>query len=136
MRQNSCWSACTASSERKGFLSQRVVGAACRRNGRIGVPTRPGLDAGIEVHRALLPAVADQSDARHVDRYVQEEIPAPEYRIEDSAEVFAGQALLDEFDTVARSLLGTDVFRGHDRDALGRDADVPQDERQYALANA
>jgi len=28
------------------------------------------------------------------------------------------------------------VLRGHDREALGRNADVPQDQRQHALADA
>ncbi len=71
-----------------------------------------------------------------LDRHVDQEVAAAEQRIQHAAVVLARQALLDELDAVLRSLLAARVLRRDDGDALGRDADVPQDERQHALADA
>src|SRR5207302_10181484 len=56
--------------------------------------------------------------------------------IEHAAVVLAREPLLDELDAVPGGLLVPLVLRGHDREALGRNADVPQDQRQHALADA
>ena len=98
-----------AGAQPQRFLAHRVVGALGGRDGRVGVAAGPGLDAGIEVHRALFPAVADQGDARDVDRDIQQEVAAPEQRIEHAAEILARQRLLDELDAVARRLFAPDV---------------------------
>src|SRR4029077_20103796 len=53
-----------------------------------------------------------------------------------AAEVLARQALLDELDAVLGGLFLALVLRGHDGDPLGRNAYVPQDEREHPLADA
>src|SRR5438874_11187557 len=73
---------------------------------------------------------------QRLGRGVDEEIPAPQQRIEHAAVVLAREPLLDELDAVPGGLLVPLVLRGHDREALGRNADVPQDQRQHALADA
>ena len=62
--------------------------------------------------------------------------PRPSSGLSIAAEVLASQALLDEADAVAGGLGTALVLGGHDGDALGSDADVPQDQRQHALADA
>ena len=122
--------------QRQRLLAQRVVGAPRRREGRVGVAARPGLDAGVEVERALLPAELDQRDRRDVDRQVEQEVAAADQRVEHVAEVLARQRVLDEADAVFRRDLGAGIVGGDDRDLVGLDADVPQDQRQHALADA
>ncbi len=122
--------------QRQRLLAQRVIGAAGGGDGRVGVAARPGLEAGVQVHRAFFPAQLDERDARHLDRDVDQEIPASQQRIEHAAKVLACEPLLDELDAVLGGLLVSLVLRGHDGEALGRNADVPQDQRQYTLADA
>jgi hypothetical protein len=122
--------------QRQRLLAQCVVGALGHRYGRIGIAAGPGLDAGVEVHRAFVPAVADQGDARDVDRNVEHEVAATDQRIERAAEILARQALLDELDAKARRFLVADVVGADDADALGAQAQMPQDQRQHPLADA
>ena len=67
-----------AGAQRERLLAQRIVGALAGRHGRVGVAAGPRLDAGVEVHRALLPAQLDQRDARDVDRHIEQEVAAPD----------------------------------------------------------
>ena len=94
--------------QRERLFAQRVVRTLRRRQGRVGVAAGPRLDAGVEIERALLVAELDQRDARHVDRQVEQEIAAPDQRVEHAPVVLAGQRLLDEADAV----LGRDLRAG------------------------
>jgi hypothetical protein len=118
------------------LLAQRVVRALRRRYGRVGVPAGPRLDAGVEIQRVLVPAELDQRDARHVDRQVEQEIAAPDQRVEHALVILPRQRLLDEAHAVFRRFLRARVVCGDDRDAVGRDTDVTQDERQDSLPDA
>ena len=122
--------------QRQRLLAQRVVGALGVRNGGVGVAARPRLDAGVEVHRALRPAELDQRDRRHVHRHVEHEVAAADVRIELAAIVVARQRHLHDLDAVLLGLLLAAIVGRDDGDALFRDADVAQDERQRALADA
>jgi hypothetical protein len=118
------------------LLAQRIIGALGRRNGRIGVATGPRLDAGVEVHGAFFPAVSDQRDARDIDRHVEQKVSTTDQRIERAAQILARESLLDEFDAKARRFLLADLVGADDTDTLGGQAEVAQDQRQYALADA
>ena len=125
-----------ARAQRERLLAQNVIGAAAGRHRGIGVAPRPRLDAGVEVHRTFLPAQLDQRQARDLHGNVDQEIAAPEQRIEHAAEVLARQTLLDQPDAVGARLLAALVLRGDDGEALGRNTDVTQHQRQDALADA
>ena len=119
------------------FLAQRVVGASAGGDVRVGVAARPGLDAGVEVQRTLLMAQLDERDARHVYGQVKHEVAAADQRLEHVPVVLARERVVDELDAVLRRLVASRVIRGDDRDAVrGQPADVAQDQRQYALADA
>ena len=118
------------------FLAQGVVGALGHRRARIGIATGPGLDAGVQVHGALFPAVLDERQAGDVDRNIEEEVTAAEQRLEDAAVVLAHQRFTDEFHAEFLRFLRARVLRGHDSDAFGLDADVAQDQRQDTLPDA
>ncbi len=122
--------------QRQGFLAQRVVGSPGGGYRRIGVAAGPRLYTGVDVHRTLFPAQLDESDARDLDRDVHQKIPAPEQRIQDAAEVLTGEGLLDDLDSQILGFLKAALVSRHDGDAVRSDTDVPEDERQDALANA
>src|SRR6185437_7352838 len=113
-----------ARTQSQRFLPQSIVGAASGGDSGVGITARPGLDARVEVHRALLPAELDERDAGDLDRNVDQEVAAPEQRIEDPAVVLASEPLLDEADAVAGSLGVAAILRCDDGDAIGRYADV------------
>ena len=136
MGQHGSGRAHTARAQPERLLANGVVGALRRRQGRVDIAARPGFDAGVEKHRAFFPAVADQRDARDVHRDIQQQVAAPEQRIEHAAETLAGERLLDELDPVAGRLLASDIIGSDDCHTLGTDADMPQDQRQHTLANA
>ncbi len=136
VREHSRRSAGVARAQRQDFLAERIVGAAARRHRRIGVAARPRLDAGVQVHRAFFPAQLDERDARHLDRHVDEKVSPPQQGVQDAAEILAGQRLLDELDAQLLCLLHAALVRGHDRDAVWRNANVPEDQGQDSLADA
>ena len=93
-----------AGTQRQGLLAQRIVGPARSAQRGVGVATGPGLNAGVQVHRALFPAEADQGDARDIDRDIQQEIAAADQRRQDATEVVTGQGFDDALDTEMLSL--------------------------------
>ena len=68
-----------------------VVAALLDRGVRVGVASRPGLDAGVQIHRAVLRASRDERDARDVHRDIEQEIARAEQRLERASVVLAGQ---------------------------------------------
>ena len=122
--------------QRQRLFAQRVVGALGVRNGGVGVAARPRLDAGVEVHRALGPAELDQRDRRHIDRHVEHEVTTADVLIELAAEIVARQRQHHEFHAIGFGDFPAAIVTGDDRDALFRDADMAQNQRQRALADA
>ncbi len=118
------------------LLAQGVVRAPRGRYPRVGVPAGPRLDAGVEIHRALLPAELDQRDRRHVDRDIEQEVAATEHRIEDAADILARQRLTHELDAEVIRACAPLVIGGDDADAILRDSDVAQDQWQDTLTDA
>ena len=119
------------------FRAARSWSAAQRRQRRIGVAARPGLDAGVEVHEHVLAlAPFDQRDARHFDRDVEQEIAVAQQRIEDALVIAARQRFEMEGDAVRHGLFMAAFLGGDDGDLIGADADVTQQQRQHALADA
>ena len=136
VRQHRGWRTGKLDPEGKGFLAHGIVRPLRRRHRRVRVPAEPRFDAGIEIQRALLRAQLHQRDARDVHRQIQQEVAATDQRIEDALVVVARDRLLDEAHAELGSLSAAGVLGRHDRDAFGRNADVPQDQRQDSLADA
>ncbi len=118
------------------LLPHCIVRAPTRGHRGVGVAPRPRLDTGVDVHRTLFPAQLDQSDARDLDGHIDEKVAAPEQRVEHPAEILARERLPDDLDAQILGLLKAALMGRQDRDALGGDADVPQEQRQHALTDA
>ena len=117
-------------------LAQRIVGAQRHRQAGVGIAARPGLDAGVDIEGALLLAELDQGRRGDLDRQVDHEVALGHSLLERLAEVVARQALPDEGDAELLQLLQAAAVLGRDdRDLLGLDVDVPEDQRQHALAD-
>src|SRR5262249_49956756 len=107
--------------------------AARSRNGWVSVASGPRLDARVEIHRASFPAELDERNAGDLDRHIQNEVSTPHQRRQNPPKVLSRQRLLVELDAVLLGFLPTSVGRCDDRDALGCNADMPQEERQDTL---
>jgi hypothetical protein len=78
----------------------------------------------------------NQRDARHVDGQVQEEVAGIQEGCENLPVIVPRQRGLDEFDPELFSFAPPAVFRGDDGDAIGRSANVTQDQWQDTLSDA
>src|SRR4051812_19498804 len=78
----------------------------------------------------------DDRDAADVDRKVEDEIIHADKRLEHLAVVLLGERRLVEGDTVLGGFLAAASVRGHDRDPVGRDAQMAQDQWQDSLTDA
>ena len=125
-----------ALAQRERGLAQRVVRAARGGKTGIGIAPRPRLDAGVEIQRAALAAEADEIDGRHIDRHVDDKIALAHHRGEHRAEVILLDRLLDEAHAEMLQDMRAALIRRDHGDAARVGADVAQDERQHALADA
>ena len=126
----------SALAQRERVLAQGVVRAARGGKAGIGVAPRPRFDAGVEIERAALAAEADEIDGRHIDRHVDDEIALAHQRAEHRAEVVLLDRLLDEAHAEMLKDMRAALIRCDHGDAARVGADVAQDERQHALADA
>jgi hypothetical protein len=124
-----------AVAKRERRLAQRVVRALRERFGLVGVAARPGLDAGIDVERAELAAEADDVDRRDLDRHVHDEPAAREERRELAAQVLPRERRLHEAHTLELGQPPVAVVRSEHDQLVARRTDVPEDQRQHALAD-
>ena len=121
---------------RQRAFPQRIVGTLRRRQGRVGIATFPGLDAGIEIQRALRLAQFRQGNGGNIDRQVEQEISVTQQRPQNLPVIFPRQGPHDMRNAEFGSDLGTTGIAGHDLDLVLRHVDMPQDQRQNPLADA
>ncbi len=121
---------------RERAFAQRIVGTLGWGQRRIGVAADPGLDAGVEIQRAPRLAQFGQRDGGDVHRQVQQEVARGQQRRQFGAVVLPRQWL----HTVRHAVFGghrrATIIAGEDGDPLLRHVDVPEDQRQNALADA
>ena len=121
--------------QRQRRFAHGVVGAFGDRLVGIGIAARRRFDARIKIQHAEFAAQFDQRDRRDSDREVDQEAAAGQQRRQDGAQrVRLQRHLLEpdagEFGDGARRIIGID-----DHHALARHVEMPQDERQCALAD-
>src|ERR1700730_2332274 len=106
VRQNSGRPPRVAEAKRERALAQRVIRARRWRQAGIGIAARPWLDAGIQIQRASFLTELDQSDARDIDRDVEEKIAVTELRLQQGPVIAPGQSGVDKADAI----LGRDIL--------------------------
>src|SRR5215467_2832651 len=125
-----------AGTQRQRTLAQAIIRSRRRREAGIGITARPRLNARVEVEGALLLTERDQRDARYVDRDIEQKIAVTEMRLQYRAIVALCKRRLQETDAV----LGCDIVSarlgGDDRDLIGRNLEMPEQQRQDALPDA
>src|SRR6516225_4095576 len=100
MRQNRGWAMRIARTEGESAFAKRVIRACRWRQVGIGIAARPRLDASVQVQRTSFLTEFDQSDARYVDRDVEEKVAVSELWLEYGVVVVAGQWGLNEANTI------------------------------------
>src|SRR6516225_3670618 len=136
MRQHRGWAARIVGAQCQRTLAQAVIRSRRRREAAVGITARPRLNARVEVKRTLLLTERDQRDARYVDRNIEEKIAVTEMRLQYRAIVGLCERSFQETDSV----LGCDIVSarlgGDDRDLIGRNLEMPEQQWQDALPDA
>ena len=122
--------------ERQSVLAQRIIRAQRGRQVGVGIAAGPGLDAGVEIERALRAAELHQREARDFDRHVEQEVAWAEQRLQHGGVILAGQRLHEEAHAKVLGLFLAAILGGDDRHLIGLHVDVAQDQRQNALTDA
>ena len=105
--------------QRERLLAQRVVGALRRRDGRIRVAARPGLDAGVEVERGLVPAELDQRDLDTSTDRLSRKSPRPTSGSSTRLKFSRVRGCLTNLMPYSARFAAAAVVGGHDSDAFG-----------------